>query len=404
MKLTVERDILVEKLEQLQGIASARTTLPILNNVLVEAKSQELILTANNMEIALGVAIACKVEECGTTTIPCRKFYEVAREIPLGYTLDITVNEKDVTYIKYAGGSFRLRGLDCEEFPIPPLAVDLNYKIPGLALRNILERTMFAASLEEVRYYLNAVLLDFSKENLTVAATDARRLAIAQEDPVELTNDVEKLDKIILPLKTAKEIVKVFGVSRDILFKADEAMITLSDGESNLSARLVAGEQYPDYNKIIPKVHSYSIYVDREDLISATRRVSLLADPKDYSILIIFNEEEVNLEVETVDLGTADAVVSLSKRFDGNPTAFKFDARLLIDGLNSIQTDDVRIEFEKSEAIIGLHPDTEELDTYFNLIMPVRLNASDVDDDDDEELDDDEFDDELEEELEEVEE
>ena len=403
MKLTVERDILVEKLEQLQAIASARTTLPILNNVLVEAKSQELVLTANNLEVALGVAIACKVEEGGITTIPCRKFYEVVREIPLGYTLDITVNEKDVTYIKYAGGSFRLRGLDCEEFPIPPPAVDLNYKISGLALRNILERTMFAASLEEVRYYLNAVLLDFSKENLTVVATDGRRLAIAQDEPVELANDVEKLDRILLPLKTVKEIVKVFGVSKDILFKADEATIVLSDSDSILSARLVADDQYPKYEMIIPQDHSYSIYVDREDFISATRRVSLIADPKDYSILITFNGEEVNLEVETVDLGTADAVVSLSKRFDGKATAFKFDARLLIDGLNTIQTNDVRIEFERSDAIIGLHPDTEELDTYFNLIMPVRLNASDVDDDDD---DDDELDneEEFEEELEEVEE
>ena len=90
MKLTVERDTLVEKLEQLQGIASARTTLPILNNVLVEAKPEELILTANNLEVALGVTIPCKVEEWGNTTIPCRKFYEVIREIPLGYTLDIT--------------------------------------------------------------------------------------------------------------------------------------------------------------------------------------------------------------------------------------------------------------------------------------------------------------------------
>ena len=388
MQLTIEREAILSKLENLQSIANTRTTLPILNNILIEATEadneeevSQVVLTANNLEIALGVTVPAIVLEAGVTTIPCRKFYEIVREIPIGYSFDLTVDAKNYIGIEYRGGQYKLRGLAPEEFPAQPPIEEANNKIEGLALQNLLENTLFAASLEEVRYYLNAVMFDLSPNSTTAVATDGRRLAVSTEEPVlESTEEDQVEDKdseptqFIVPLKTAREILKVFSSTKEVFFSVVKGQIALTDGDSVLTARLIEGN-YPDYKRIVPEEQHHQIYVEKTALVSAVKRVSLLADPKNYSIQLTLDDKSLKLEVKTPDLGEANAIVDLREQFEGDQTVFKFDARLLIDGLSQIRTEYVQIDFNKSNEVVSLHPMDRETDPYFNLLMPIRLDT-----------------------------
>ena len=371
MYLTIERNEIFDKLENLQNVVNTRTTLPVSNNVLIETVSDDqVILTANNFEIALGASLPAVIHEPGSTTLSGKKFYEMVREMPHNSEFTLKTSPKHITSIKYDGGNYRLHGINPEEFPAAPPTLDSNNKISVDALQSLLEHTIFAASLEEVRYYLNSIHFIITTDSTIAVSTDARRLAIAIQDPIIETESDDT--NFILPLKTAKEIVKVFTTDKQINFSVDEGQLSLTDGEFTLVSRLIEGE-YPNYDMIVPKDHSKSITTNKTELINATKRVSLLADPKNFGVQIDFNQSDVVLSVETPDLGTADASVGLSKEYTHQPTRFKFDARLLIDALTQIHTDNVIIEFESSDKIMTLKPDSEHDSSYFNLLMPLRL-------------------------------
>ena len=390
MQLTLERDQIVPKLDLLQTVANTRTTLPILNNVLVQAIEAEedneegisqIILTANNLEMAVGVSVPAIVIEPGITTILAKKLYEVIREIPTGTTFELSVDTKNYISINYRGGSYRLRGLDPEEFPAQPEIEETPNTIEASDLRDILENTLFAASLEEVRYYLNAVLLVLNSNETVAVSTDGRRFALAEAPAVTRTETEQ--EKVIIPLKTAREIVKIFASSKEISFSIIKGQIALTDGDSILTARLIEGD-YPDYNQIIPEKQPHNVEIHKDSLVSAVRRVSLLADPKNYSIQLTIEGSTAKLEVETPDFGFAEGFVDLKEAFEGTPIAFKFDARLLIDGLSQIKTEYATLEFEKSNRVVLLGPSNRDANNYFNLLMPIRLEDEEDEEDEDE--------------------
>lgn len=370
MHLTIARDEIFEKLESLQNVVNTRTTLPISNNVLIETLSDnKVVLTANNFDIALGATLPAVIHQPGATTLSGKKFYEMVREMPSNSEFSLKTSERHITSIKYEGGNYRLHGIDPEQFPVAPDMPDSNNKISVQALQGLLEHTIFAASLEEVRYYLNSIYFIITTESTIAVSTDARRLAIAIQDSIIGAEDEDT--NFILPLKTAREIVKVFTVDKPIEFSIEDSQLSLTDGEFKLVSRLIEGE-YPNYDRIVPKDHSKSIIANKLDLIAATKRVSLLADPKNFGVKVDLNQSDVILSVETPDLGTADAKVDLFEEHSHEPTRFNLDARLLIDALTQIHTNKVLIEFETADKIMTLKPDPEHDTSYYNLLMPLR--------------------------------
>lgn len=393
MQLTLDRNALLEKLEMLQNIANTRTTMPILNNILIEAHEAEeaiegpadITLTANNIEIALSANLPALVIESGITTIPCKKFYELVREVPAGSSIEFSVDENNYIELKYENGSYKVKGLDPEEFPAQPDISEVEFTLSGVAFNDLLSKTLFAASLEEVRYFLNAIFFSFMKEKTVAVATDGRRLALTPTDAILGEN--QEAQSFILPLKTAREALRIFAGSQSISCARSHGQIAFTDGDAVLTARLIEGE-YPDYNKITSMPAPNEIFINKDALVSAIKRVSLLADPSNYSISINIGSKALKLEVETPDLGAANEEVLLKEDFNGEETPFKFDARLLLQGLEQIKTENVKYCFGNTNELVFLYPANDE--KYFNLLMPLRIEDvenTDTEEDTEEEVD-----------------
>ncbi|MDE0506939.1 MAG: DNA polymerase III subunit beta, partial [Candidatus Poribacteria bacterium] len=235
-------------------------------------------------------------------------------------------------------------------------------------LRSMILKTEFAASTEETRYFLNGVYLCLTGEKTEVVATDGRRLAVATSDA--LMPVPEEATGVILPLKAVREIMRTFEASTELKISLLENQIVFSDDESTLASRLVDGE-YPKYDQIIPKDHENRITVNVENLLSATRRVALLANPKTFSIRFDIQTDQIAVSSKAPDVGEAYETVGIDGGGGGLEVAF--DARFLIDALSHIQTQEVLIEFKDALSAAVLKPVGE--DNHLCLIMPMRLES-----------------------------
>ena len=378
MKLICERDAILPKLESLQNITNTQTSMPILNNILIrQEEPDQIMLVGNNLEAALGVMVPATISEPGMASIPSRRLYEMIREMPAGSTFSLSVDDKFNVRIQYPLGNYRLKGLDPEEFPKIPEVKDVNQKIKGHELSNLLESTLFAAPVGGVNYSLNGINFDVAFDEKTgsnkmvTAAAETRRIAIGQT----LLNDDEEYEEasFIVPSKSARELLNIFASSEEVYYLLDESKLIVTDKDSIFITQLIDGA-FPDYKRIISVSYDNDIFVNKEELISAIKRVDLVADPNTFSMMFVIKDETITLQVKTPDIGEANTVVPLVEPFEGEPAVFRFNSKVLIEGLSQIRTEHVTVIFGTLAQHIYLYPDNESTeDSYFNLVMPLVL-------------------------------
>ena len=265
-------------------------------------------------------------------------------------------------------GVYKIIGLSDDEFPEIESVRGGFFTVAADVLRSMIDKTEFAASTEETRYFLNGLYLYLTSEKSEVVATDGRRLAVATSEA--LVPAPEEPVGVILPLKAVREFVRTFEASEEVKICLLDNQIVFSDDESTLDSRLVDGE-YPKYEQIIPKDHENQITVNVESLLSATRRVALLANPKTFSIRIDIQSNQIAVSAKAPDLGEAYETVTVNS---GNGSLeVAFDARFLIDALSHIGTEEVLIEFKDALSAAVLKPVGE--DNHLCLIMPMRLES-----------------------------
>ena len=367
MELTFERDNLLYSLQMLQGVASGRSTLPILSNVLIQAEDGKIECIATDLEVGIKIKVEGVIQEEGAITVSARKLADIVKELPGDQTIHFATTVNDRVEITCGDGVYKIIGLSDEEFPQLPSVDGESLTIEGDILRAVLRRTEFAASTEDVRYFLNGLYFNFLTDKTEVVATDSRWLALAYCDSLKALGNV---DGFILPLKAVKEIARTFADSATVTLSLFENQILFADENATLTTRLVEGD-YPKYEKLIPESTTGRAVVSKEDILPAVRRVALLSNPKNYSISLDIGTREITVSSKTPELGEAHETVPVQSCTANSRIAI--DARLLIDILAHIETESLAIEFTGEFSPVLIRPIGD--DTHLCLVMPMRLES-----------------------------
>ena len=367
MELTFEKNDLLHSLQVLQSVASGRTTLPILSNVLIQAADGKIECIATDLEVGIKTKVEGTIQEDGGITVSAKKLADIVKELPEDKPIYFSTTANDRVEIACGDGVYKIIGLPDEEFPQLPSVDGDSLTLDGNILRDLLHKTEFAAATEDVRYFLNGLYFNFLPDKTEVVATDMRWLSVANCEPLMSSENVKGF---IVPLKAVKEIARTFAESDRVHISIFENQILFADESATLTTRLVEGD-YPPYQKIIPDSTEGRVIVSQEQMLHATRRVALLSNPKNYAIALEINTEQVQISAKTPELGEAYEPVPVAS--GTGRIRIGIDARLLIGTLGHIETESMAIEFKSEVEPIVFKPIGTENHTC--LVMPMRLES-----------------------------
>jgi DNA polymerase-3 subunit beta len=367
MQLIFTKEDLFRCIQVLQGVAAGRNTLPILSNVLIRAMNGQIEIAATDLEVSIQTVVPGTIVDEGAITVSARKLSEIVRELP-DQEIKLSTTANDRIEITCGEGVYKIIGLPDDEFPELPSIAGEFFTIDGETLCSMIDKTEFSASTEETRYFLNGLYFDLTPEITQIVATDGRRLAIASSDT--LTPPPQEPMGVIIPLKAVREITKTFAESAEVKVSLLENQIIFADDDSTLTSRLVEGE-YPKYQQIIPSDNEIHLTLSVEQTLGGLRRVSLLSNPKTYSIRLDMQDGKARISAKTPELGEAYETVDI-KSGDGE-IQIAFDARFLVEAVGHIETEDFRLELKDSLSAAVLKPVGE--DGHLCLIMPMRLES-----------------------------
>ncbi len=364
MKISIEKDQILEALHKVQSIVGQRTTLPILSNVLLEAEDGKLTLSTTDMEVSVRTSLEADVSQSGATTLPARRFFSICRELP-SHQVDITVSESDVAEITSGSAHFKLEGLSKEDFPpMPTFEESLSYKLDQGVLRDILQKTSYAASTDESRAILNGSLMAFRDNKLTVVCTDGRRLALVEQE-IDIPDEAE-LD-IVVPTKTITELIKTLEDEGEAIIKTSATQVAFEFGNIFIISKLIDGT-YPNYRQVIPSQCEERIPIDREILHDAVRRVSLMLDDQAASVKVKITENRIELLTSSPEVGEASETIPV--KYSGKDITIAFNPGFMMAPLKHLDSDEVFLELsdDLSPGVIKSNV------PFLYVIMPIRVN------------------------------
>ena len=369
MDFQVAREPLLRALQLLQNIVEPRQTLPILANVLIEARDGGLRLAATDLEVGARVAVPGTVTRPGAITLAARKLVELVRELP-AQPVEFALRDNGGVDLKCGTARFKLVGLPAEEYP--PLDLDAVGGSLGLEaglLRTMVGRTSYAMSQDESRPFLNGLYLVARKQELRLVATDGHRLALARST---VDADVEMAG--IVPRKAVQELSRVLGGAERVDLAVGESKFFVRTEGFELVSKLVEG-QFPNYEQVIPKSSPLRLVVEREPLVAAIRRVAVVADDRTRPVRLTASSGQVRLSAQSQELGEAEE--TLPADFGGDELTIGFNARYVLDALGPMDhpwtvvglKDGLSPGVLLGAAEKGGAPD----DAYRCVIMPMRM-------------------------------
>ena len=363
MKISILKEDLLIGLQRVQNVVGIRSTLPILANVLLSAEKDKLTLTTTDLDVTVRCTVKAQVQKTGASTLPARRFMGVVRELP-DKLIEIEIDEKNITSIKCESSFFKIIGLSDDEFPpVKKPEGKYSYHLDQGAFKEILKKTAYAASLDETRYVLNGVLMNFKANKLIVVATDGRRLALVEHE-VEFPKESES--SIILPSKTVVELMHNLGDDGklDIYIGGNQAAFEFDD--IFISSKLIDGA-YPNYKQVIPSQFEERVVIDRESLLSALKRVSILTADKANAAKLSFGKNRLTITTNTPDIGEARETVPI--KYSGKEINVAFNADYIIDPLRNLSSDEIYFELTDD-----LSPGVIKCDIPFlYVLMPMRI-------------------------------
>ena len=363
MEVQVAREPFFRALQLVQNIVEARQTLPILANVLIEARPDGLRIAATDLDVGVRVAVPATVVQTGAVTLAARKLLELIRELP-AQPIGLTLTDNGWVRLDCGKATFKLVGLPAEEFP--PLEMDAAegwVAVDGAKLRAMLTRTSYGMSQDESRPFLNGLYLVLRDGQLRSVATDGHRLAMARVDV-----EVDKEFSGIVPRKAVQEMSRVLGASDGAKLALRENQFFLRTPGFTLASKLIEG-QFPNYEQVLPKGHPRRLTVERELLMAALRRVSVVADDRTRPIRLTAGPDGLRLSASSQELGEAEE--QLPAEFAGEEMTIGFNARYLLDAIQPM--DGERLVIELKDALSpGVVKSTAD-DTYLCVIMPMRM-------------------------------
>ena len=362
MKLQVTQENLNRALGSVARVANTRNALPILANVLIKTSNNRLSLSATNLDIAITHYIGAKVSEEGSITVPARLMQDFISSLPSGViSLELKETKLRITTEQYQS---TVNGIMADDFPVMPAITNgQSWSIPGALLKKTLQQVVFAASSDETRPVLTAVLLHTSDGWLYMAATDSYRLA---ERKISTNTEAVRL---LVPATAMQDLLRIIGDGADeVLVTHDEQQILFQVGDVELVTRLVEGK-YPDYQKLIPSSFATTATLKRADFVNVTKVSSLFARESAGSITIEVDEVSESLSIRSVASQLGENTAQATAKTTGSGT-ITLNSRYLLDALAAFSGDEVTFGFNgKLEAT--LLTDTANTD-YKHVIMPLK--------------------------------
>src|SRR5438874_3975258 len=370
MELVVRKNDLLRELQLFQGIVERKNTIPILANVLMEAKGDEVRFLATDLEVGLRSRCNAAVAKSGALTLPAKKFYEIIKSLP---ETDVRIAE-DKGGVKVAADRFdsRMQTLPREDFPtLPESGGAPSATLPRAALKEMVAKTQFAITGEDTRYFLNGALFVLRPETMSLVATDGHRLALVTvpRDGKAKTDSDEI--KAILPKKTLGELARLLAEGEeDIKYERGENHLFFDVGGRLLISRMIDG-QFPAYERVIPKGNDKRIEFERDRLTNAVKRVALLSNERSRAVKIQIDKGKVDVTASSPDLG--EATETLTVEYAGGPMQICFNAQYVLDFLSAVSTDVVSLDLKDEVSQAVMKPVGAEAYEYTYVIMPMRV-------------------------------
>jgi len=363
MKLEIAKSAFLNGLQKVQNVVSLRSTLPILSNVLLTADKKSVSLTTTDLEVSVRCTAEATVHKPGNTTLPVRRLASIIRELP-DAVIEIEVDDKDMAAVTCGSSFFKIIGLSEDEFPpLPKPEGKFAYTIDQGAFREMLRKTAYAASTDETRYVLNGVLLSFKNGKLTMVATDGRRLALVEQ---EVEFPAEAQADYILPTKAVNELMHVLRDAGEMKIHASESQLLFEFDDVLVSSKLIDGT-YPNYRQVIPSQCDERVAIERESLLTALRRVSLVTTDKSNAAKLTFGKNKLSITMTTPDVGEARETIPV--KYAGKDISVAFNPEYMMDPLKNLTNDEVVLELTDE-----LSPGIMKTDIPFlYVLMPMRI-------------------------------
>ena len=367
MKATIERVTLLKSLGHVQSVVERRNTIPILSNVLIEARDDGSIrLMATDLDLQVDESVPAQVAQAGATTVPAHTFFEIVRKLPEGSQVELSAAEGKMQVV--AGRSrFNLSTLPRDDFPvIAEGELPTRFELPAATLRQIIDKTRFAISSEETRYYLMGIFLHVADDKLKAAATDGHRLARVT---VDRPDGAEGMPDIIVPKKCVTELRKLLDeLEGTVEVSLSATKVRFGLGSAILTSKLIDGT-FPDYNRVIPTANDKLLKLDPKSFSAGVDRVATIASEKTRAVKMSVDRDKVTLSVTSPESGTATEEIAAD--YGSDNIEIGFNARYLLDILHEIEGDTVEVHLADAAAPTLLRENDASPALY--VLMPMRV-------------------------------
>jgi len=364
MHVHVAKEQILDALQLVQPIITTKGTLPILNNVLIQAQDNRISFAATDLQVSFQCQILAEVKKPGATTLPARRIFTIFRELPQA-EITLEVDHKDTCSIRCGHSFFKIFGLPAADYPsMPVLENPKQIRLPQAALKDLLRKTSYAISTDETRYVLNGVLCSLKDNTVTIVATDGRRLAVAELEQ-EIPHSAQC--EVIIPTKAVSELQRLLRDTGEVHLSITDNQIAFEFNNLIFYSKLTEGN-YPNYRQVIPTETRERVCLEREAFSNVVRRVALMTSEKSCSVKIQLSKDNMVLTATTPELGEARETIPV--KYNGRDFSIAFNPQYLLDPLRNLDSDEITIDF-----IDELSPGVIRTNTtgFLYVLMPMRV-------------------------------
>ena len=366
MQIKINRETLLKPLMNVTSIVERRHTLPILSNLLLEAKNNQIQLTATDLEMQISLTVENSFNGELSTTISAKKFLDICRSLPESADIDMVTNDSRMT-VKAGKSRFNLQTLPAADYPVMTKAggSGTNITVSQIALKKLFKQVEFAMAQQDIRYYLNGLLLEVNEDNLNVVGTDGHRLSFTS---AKLNQQYDKTD-VIIPRKTVIELIKLLNDSEEeVAIEITTGQVNFSFSDIRLISKVIDGK-FPDYHRVIPTNHQNTFSVNRLGVLTAMQRASILSNEKYRGIRMVLSNN--NLKLISTNTEQEEAEEELEIEYTQDSLDIGFNVTYLIDVLNNVTDENINFSFAdaNSSCLITVPNDQN----YKYVVMPMRI-------------------------------
>jgi DNA polymerase-3 subunit beta len=366
MNIQISRETLLKPLTSVTSIVEKRHTLPILSNLLLEAKQNKIHLTATDLEMQISLSIESATTGDFSTTISAKKLLDICRSLPDSSEINMATNDSRIT-LKAGKSRFNLQTLPAADYPVMTKTQGEStlVTIGQRQLKDLLKQVEFAMAQQDIRYYLNGLLFEVIANRLNIVGTDGHRLSFTS---TELKQNYDKQD-VILPRKTVIELIKLLDDSdEDVQIELASNQVNFSFNNFKLISKVIDGK-FPDYNRVIPTGHQNSFTTDRIGVLLAMQRASILSNEKYRGIRMVLSNN--NLKLISTNSDQEEAEEELEINYAGDSLDIGFNVTYLIDVLNNTSSEQVTFSFaDANSSCLITVPNNSD---YKYVVMPMRI-------------------------------